>query len=324
MGPIGRREFLVAASALLVAPRMGRAQQAAKVYRLGYLSGGPGTGLFKAHLAALAERGYVEGRNLEVLWRHGDSKVERLPAAADEIVRFRPDVIVTSVNSTTHAALKSTRTIPIVMVVGTDVVKEGFVTSLGRPGGNVTGLTWDVGVESFQKRFEFLKEVVPQVSRVAALWDPGQDAAQFRAEMEKGSARIGARLIVLEFQNDLDALFAAAVREGAQALVTGGGAGMFHRRKEIAELAAKHRLVDIHYSSEFADAGGLMSYAPNLPSLFMRAAYFVDRILKGAKPADLPVEQPTMLEFVVNLKAARARGVTLPQLILLRADRVIE
>lgn len=324
MGLNGRREFLLAVSTLLAAPRIGRAQQAAKVYRLGYLSGGPGTGLFKAHLAALAERGYVEGRNLEVLWRHGDSKVEQLPAAAEDIVRFGADVIVTSVNSTTHAALKATRTIPIVMVVGTDVVTEGFVTNLARPGGNVTGLTWDVGVEVFQKRFEFLKEVVPQISRVAALWDPGQDAARFRTEMEKGSVRIGAQLIVLELQSDLDALFARAAREGAQGLVTGGGAGMFYRRKEIAELAAKYRLVDIHYSSEFADAGGLMSYAPNLPSLFMRAAYFVDRILKGVKPADLPVEQPTKLEFVVNLKAAKSRGVALPQSILLRADRVIE
>lgn len=210
------------------------------------------------------------------------------------------------------------------MVVGTDVVKEGFVTSLARPSSNVTGLTWDVGVEAFQKRFEFLKAVVPQLSRIAALWDPGQDAVQTKAEMEKGSARIGAQLILFDFQDDLEALFAAAVREGAQALVTGGGAGMFYRRKEIAELATKHRLVDIHYSSEFADAGGLMSYAPNLPSLFMRAAYYVDRILKGAKPADLPVEQPTKLELVVNLKAAKARGVMLPQSILLRADRVIE
>jgi putative ABC transport system substrate-binding protein len=288
------------------------------------LLGGPGISLVEAHLAALRERGYVEGRNLEVLWRHGDGKVERLPAAADELVRWRPDVIVTSINSTTHAVVKATQTIPVVMVVGTDIVNEGFVESLPRPGRNVTGLTWDVGVEAFQKRFDFLKQVVPDLSRIAALWDPGQDAVQMKAEMEKASARIGAQLILLEFQDDLEVLFATAARERAQALVTGGGAGMFYRRKQIVELATKYRLVDIHYSSEFADAGGLMSYAPNLPSLFVRAAYYVDRIFRGAKPIDLPIEQPTKLELVVNLKMARARGVALPQSLLLLADRVIE
>jgi putative ABC transport system substrate-binding protein len=273
----------------------------------------------------LRERGYVEGRNLEVLLRHGDGKVELLPEAARELVRAAPDVIITSINATTRAALAATRTIPIVMTIGSDVVAEGLVASLARPGGNVTGLTWGVGaLGQMPKRFEFVKEAIPRVSRIAALWDPGQDAAIGREALEQGAAAVGARLILLEFQDDLESLFATAAGEGAQALITGGGGRMFRRRNEVVELAVRHRLVDVHYTSEFVEAGGLMSYGPSLPGNYRRAAYFVDRILKGTRPADLPVEQPREFELVVNLKAAQSRGLTLPPSILLRANREIK
>ena len=325
VGLAGRRQFLAVSSALLGA-QLVYAQQAGRIHRIGFLStsGSGGAELRRTLLDGLREVGYVEGRNLEVLLRHGDGKVELLPEAANELVRTRPDVIVTSINATTRAALKATRTIPIVMVIGTGVVEEGFIASLARPGGNVTGLTWGVDTGQIAKRFEFLKETIPQVSRIAVLWDPGQDAAITRSALERGAAAVGARLILLEFQNDLDALFATAAREGAQALVTGGGARMFRRRKDVVALAAKHRLADVHYASEFVETGGLMSYAPSLSGNYKRAAAYVDRILKGARPADLPVEQPTRFELVVNLQAARVRGITMPRSILLRADRVIE
>jgi putative ABC transport system substrate-binding protein len=312
--------------ALLAAPPAAQAQPAGKVYRIGFLSisGSGGADLRRILLDGLRERGYVEGRNLEILLRHSDGKIDLLPEAATELVRARPDVIVTSINATTRAALKATQTIPIVMVIGTDVVREGFIATLAKPGGNVTGLTFQADGGQIAKRFEFLKELIPRVSRIAALWDPGQDAPIARSQLEQGAAAVAARLIVLEFQDDLDALFAAAVREGAQALITGGGTRMFRRRKELVALAAKHRLADVHYTSEFVEAGGLMSYAPSLPDNYKRAAAYVDRILKGASPADLPVEQPSRFELVVNPKAAQVRGLTLPQSILIRADRVIE
>jgi putative ABC transport system substrate-binding protein len=327
MSPVGRRQFLLAAGSVLVgAPRV-HAQPAARIHRIGFLStsGTGGAELRRALLDGLRERGYVEGGNLEVLLHHGDGKIDLLPEAARALVRATPDVIVTSINATTRAAMAATRTIPIVMTIGSDVVGEGFVASLAKPGGNVTGLTWGVDVTGqMPKRFEFVKETIPRVSRIAAFWDPGQDAAIGRAALEQGAAAVGARLILLEFQDDLEALFAAAVREGAQALITGGGGRMFRRRAELVALAAKHRLADVHYTSEFVEAGGLMSYGPSLPGNYRRAAAYVDRILKGARPADLPVEQPSRFELVVNLKAALARGLTLPPSILVLADRVIE
>jgi putative ABC transport system substrate-binding protein len=321
---VDRRTFLVRVVGLLVAPLAAEAQR--KAYRIGFLStsGSGGEDLRRTLLDGLRERGYVEGWNLEVLLHHGDGKIDRLPEAATDLVRARPDVIVTSVNATTRAALKATRTISIVMVIGSDVVGEGFVASLAKPGGNVTGLTFEADTGLMAKRFEFIKETIPRISRVAALWDPGQDAAIGRARLEEAAAAAGARLILLEFREDLDALFATAVREGAQAVVTGGGGRMFRRRQELVALAAKHRLPDFHYVREFVDAGGLISYAPSLPGNYRRAAGFVDRILKGATPADLPVEQPSTFELVVNLKAAKALGLTIPPAVLARADEVIQ
>jgi putative ABC transport system substrate-binding protein len=277
-----------------------------------------------AFLDGLRESGYVEGRNLVFDVRHGDGKPERMPEVARELVAGKPDVIVTGVNLQTRAARDATRTIPIVMSVGTDVVAEGFVASLARPGGNITGVTWDVGLEVMPKRFEYLKEAVPKLSRVAVLWDQGQDAPDFKSSIAEGGRSVGLTLVWIDYDEDHEQMFRAAARERVQALFTGGGARLFRHRKAIVELALKYRLPDTHYSGEFVEAGGLMSYAPNLPNLFRRAATYVDKILRGAKPADLPVERPTKLDLVINLKTAKALGLTVPQSLLLRADRVIE
>ena len=321
-----RRHFMIATSALLVAS-LARAQTAGKVPRVGFLALYPPDG-FQHLIAALMEgfrgHGYVDGRNLVFEWHHADGKVERLAEAALELARSRPDVIVTGTNPGTNAAKRATQTIPIVMIVSTDVVKEGFVSSLARPGGNITGLTWDVGLEIVAKRFEFLKEVLPKISRVAVLWDPGQDAAGFESVIKEGAASVGVKLIWLNVAEDLEPAFAEARRAGAQAIFTGGGARLFRLRKEVVALAARYRLPDSHYSAEFAEAGGLMSYAPNVPDMYRRAATYVDKILRGAKPADLPIERPTRLDLLVNRTTAKALGLSLPQSLLLRAERVIE
>ena len=326
MGQVQRRQFLMAAGALLAAP-LARAQTAGRIYRVGYLATYPPqtfSQLLVALIEGLRDLGYVEGRNLVFDRRHADGKTERLPEVASELARSNPDVIVTSVNAQTHAAKRATQTIPIVMIVGTDVVAEGFVASLARPGGNITGLTWDVGLEIMAKRFEFLKEALPRVSRVAVLWDPGQDAQAFRRVIEQGAAAVGVTLIWPEVTDDLEKAFATAVRERAEAVFTGGGSRLFRMRKEVVELAARHRLPDTHYSGEFVEAGGLMSYAPNLPDMFKRAATHIAKILRGAKPGDLPVEQPAKVDLLINLKTAKALGITIPPSLLIRADRVIE
>jgi putative ABC transport system substrate-binding protein len=311
----------------LLATSFARAQTPTKVHRVSLLATIPPQTvqhLVTALTEGLRSRGYVEGRNLVFEYRHSDGKTEGLSERAAELVRSRPDVILTGTNPQTHAARRATQTIPIVMIVGTDVVHEGIVASLGRPGGNVTGLTWDVGVVVVAKRFELLKEALPKLSRVAVLWDPGADAARFESAIGEGAASASLKLIWLKVTDDLEALFGEAQRAGAEAVFTGGGGRLFRLRKEVVALAARHRLPDMHYSAEFVEAGGLMSYGPNLPDMFRRAAIHVDKILRGAKPAELPVEQPNQIDLVVNLKTAKALGLSLPNSLLVRADRVIE
>ena len=317
---------MIATSALLTAS-LARAQVAGKVPRVSFLAIYPPEGfqhLITALTDGLRDHGYVDGRNLVFEWRHAGGKLERLAEVALELARSKPDVIVTGTNPSTNAAKRATQTIPIVMIVSTDVIKEGIVSSLSRPGGNITGLTWDVGLEIVAKRFEFLKEVLPKISRVAVLWDPGQDAAGFESVIKEGAASVGVKLIWLNVADDLEPAFAEARRAGAQAIFTGGGARLFRLRKEVVALAARYRLPDSHYSAEFAEAGGLMSYAPNVPDMYRRAATYVDKILRGAKPADLPIERPTRLDLLVNRTTAKALGLSLPQSLLLRAERVIE
>lgn len=329
MTRLSRRRLLLSAGALLL-PAAARAQSAERVYRVVYFS------LYRPMTRnrytdiltlALRELGYVEGRNLAFEHRHADGQVGRLPEVAREIVRDNPDIIVTSNNVFTRIAQQATRTIPIVMVVGTDVIGEGFVANLSRPGGNITGLAWEAGVGVYSKRIEFLKEILPGVSRVALLWDQGQDAAAFRQVFETDATAAGLQVIRLDMEKEegnLEPLFVNAVRQGAQALATGGGNRLFRQHKRVVELAARYRLPDTHYDSVFVEAGGLMSYAPNLQGLFKRSATYVDRILKGANPADLPVEQPTQFDLVINLKTASALGLAVPRSLLLRADRLLE
>lgn len=323
-----RRAFLAGFGALAMA-WSARAQPPEGLHRIGYLSfnpANPDSPNMKALREGMSELGYVEGRNWVLEIRDAGGKAERLVEAARALVALDPKVIVTAVNAQTRAAREATQTIPIVMVVGTDVVHEGFAASLARPGGNITGLTWDVGPEVIAKRFEFLRDAVPNLVRVAVLWDPGQDAAAFESAIAQGAAKAGLKLVWLNLKitDDLEQLFASAAREGAQALLTGGGARLFGRRKQIVALAAKYRLPDAHYTGEFVEAGGLMAYAPSLTGLFRGAASYVDRILRGAKPGALPIEQPTRIDLLINLGRAKALGLTLPPLLLVRADRVIE
>ncbi|MEX2198668.1 MAG: ABC transporter substrate-binding protein [Burkholderiales bacterium] len=329
MTRLSRRRLLLASGALFL-PAATRAQPAGRVYRVVYFT------LYRPQTrnrytdilkVALRELGYVEGRNMVFDYRHADGQVERLPEVAREIARDNPDVIVTGVNAFTRIARQATSTIPIVMVVGTDVIREGLVANLSRPGGNVTGLAWEAGVGVYTKRIEFLKEILPGLSRVALLWDQGQDAAAFRQVFENDATAAGLQVIRLDMEKeeaDLEPHFVKAVRERAQALATGGGTRLFRQHKRVVELAAKYQLPDTHYDSIFVEAGGLMSYAPSLQGLFRRSAVYVDRILKGANPADLPVEQPTQFDLVINVGTARTLGITIPQSLLLRADRLIE
>jgi putative tryptophan/tyrosine transport system substrate-binding protein len=322
-----RRAFVALIGSALALPPLARAQRREKVHRVVYISPNPVqtvSPLVAALLDGLRELGYSQGRNLAFEVRHADGKQERLAEVVRELVASKPDVIVTGINISTHLVRRATQTIPIVMTVGTGVVEEGIAASLARPGGNVTGVTWDVGLEVMPKRFEFLKEAVPGLSGVAVLWDQGQDAAEFRRSIEQGGAAAGVTLIWINYDDDHDHMFKAAVRERAQAVFTGGGARFFRHRKAIVELAARYRLPDTHYSSEFVEAGGLMSYAPNLANLFRRAAVYVDKILRGANPAELPIERPVKLDLVINLAKAKSLGLTIPQSLLLRADRVIE
>ena len=321
-----RRRLLLVAGALLW-PTTVQAQPAARMHRVVYLTlyRPQARNPYTEHLtASLRELGYVEGRNLGFEYRHADGDVSRLPHVAREIVESRPDVIVTGVNALTRVAQQATRDIPIVMVVGTDVVREGLVASLPRPGGNVTGLTWDAGLEVFSKRIEYMHALMPDLSRVAVMWDQGQDAGALRDVLARDTRAKGWSVAWLEYSEDLEPLFVKAAQQGAQALITGGGTRMFRHRARIAELAARHRIPDFHYDSAFVEAGGLMSYAPSLQGLFRRSAIYVDRILRGAKPGELPIEQPTQFELVVNLKTARTLGLRLPDSLLLRADRVVE
>jgi putative ABC transport system substrate-binding protein len=325
---VDRRRFVALIGALGAQfALIGRAQQTGRVFRVVYLGvspPGPNQHLYSAFLDGMRDLGYSEGRNLVFEFRHVDGKWERLPELAREVAASKPDVILTGINIQTREARKATRTIPIVMTVGTGVVEEGLVARLARPGGNITGVTWDVGLEVMPKRFDFLKEAVPGLSRVAVLWDQGQDTAGFKDAIAQGGKAAGVTLIWIDYTDDLEQMFKIAVREGAQAVFTGGGARFFRQRKAIAELATEYRLPDTHYSGEFVEAGGLMSYAPNLPNLFKRSATYVDKILRGANPAELPVERPIKLDLVINLKTAKALGLKIPQSLLIRADRVIE
>jgi putative ABC transport system substrate-binding protein len=308
-----------------------RAQQpAGRVYRVGYLtitSREQQLHLIKAFEEGLRSLGYRVGENVVIEYRFANGEVERLPALAADLVRLGVDVIVTGVNPNTVAAMKATTTIPIVMTNSVDPVGTGLVASLARPGGNVTGLTQDTGGELNGKRLELLKETIPNLSRVGILWNP--DFAPNRSRltsMREATQALGLTLVPVEARG-LDALeqaFATMVRERAQAFVLLGDGVLFNYRGQIAVVAVRNRLPAISGFKESAEAGLLLTYGADAQDLFRRSAVFVDKIFKGAKPADLPVEQPIKFELVVNLKTARALGLTLPPTLLARADEVIE
>jgi putative ABC transport system substrate-binding protein len=324
-----RRAFLgvAAAGGLIVMPVVARAQQVDKIRRIGFLSLQSGlTSTTEAFHQGLRELGYVEGRNLIIEYRWAATKEERLPELAAELVRLKVEVIVTAAAPTIEAARRATSTIPIVMAAVADPVGSGLVASLARPGGNVTGLT-ALSTELAGKRLQLVRELVPKATRVAVLAYHGTSATRlFLAEMRAAAQQLGVQLVVQEVNEagDLPGAFTAMQRERAQALIVQVTPFSADNAKRIVELAAQHRLPAMYDVRSFVEAGGLVSYGPSLPEMFRRAAFYVDRILKGAKPADLPIEQPTRFELVINMKAAKALGLAIPQSLLLRADQVIQ
>jgi putative ABC transport system substrate-binding protein len=279
----------------------------------------------EAFQKALHKLGYVEGKNILIEYRYAEGKLDRLPAFAAELVRLKVDVIVTAGASGTGPAKEATATIPIVMAQDGDPVATGVVASLARPGGNITGLS-TLAPELSGKRLELLKEIVPNLSRVAVFGSSTQsNYAQFLKELELASKAFGVKLHNLDLlgPKDIETAFRAAAREHAGAVLVLASPVALSQRQQILDLAVKSRLPIIFPQNEYVEDGGLMSYAPSYADLFRRAAIYVDKILKGAKPADLPVEQPTKFEFTINLKAAKQIGLTVPPNVLVRADRVI-
>jgi len=316
--------------AFVDAPLEVAAQQAGKVYRMGYLSTPTRESVengLQAFLRKLRELGWVEGQNLVIEYRWAEGNVERLPDLAAELVRRNVDVIVAPAGSAALAAKKATSSIPIVMIFPSDPVELGLVASLSRPGGNITGTTFTPGPEIFGKQLQILKETIPRASRVAILSNPADPSFALQMKEVEATARtLRIRLQQVEARGpeEFDGAFAAMAQERADALVIGGTSTFLAHRTRLAELAAKARLPTMYSFRESVEAGGLMAYAVNMADFVGRAAVYVDRIFKGAKPADLPVEQPTKFELVVNLKTAKALGLTVPPSVLQRADDVIQ
>ena len=306
------------------------AQQPKRIPRIGYLSSGSGAAnspRAEAFRQGLRDLGYVEGKNIAIEHRGAEGKLDRLPDLAAELVRMKVDVIVTGGNSAIRAAKRATSEIPIVMPHTADPVGDGFVVSLARPGRNITGLTSSAGYELSGKRLELLKETIPKTDRVAVLRDPGNlGTAQSLKETETAARSLKVDVESLQVGNskDFEAAFQAAVTKHVDALMVLAG-GLFNsHRSRIVNLAAKSRLPAMYSEQEYVLVGGLVSYATNIEDLYRRAANYVDKILKGSNPGDLPVEQPTKLELVINLKTAKQIGLTIPPNVLARADKVIK
>jgi putative ABC transport system substrate-binding protein len=326
-----RRHFLLTSLAGAAAvPLAARAQPTGKVSRIGFIvTGTPNeTGhLIQALNKGLRELGYVEGRNVVFERRFGEGRQEKLPALAAELVQLKVDVIVTGSNPVIAAVKQATATIPVVMAVSRDPVGANFIASLARPGGNITGLANDADPEIIGKNLELLKEAAPRVSRVAFLWNPVPPGAGTSKHAVESAARsLGVTLQSVEVRRptEFEGAFAAMVRERANGVVVAQDPIALGSRSQVVLLAARSRLPAVYGVREFAEAGGLMSYGPNIADQFQRAAFYVDRILKGAKPGDLPVEQATKFELVINLKTAKALGLTIPRSLLARADQIIE
>jgi putative ABC transport system substrate-binding protein len=319
---MNRRAFVrTLAGGLLTTPLAAEAQEAAKVRKVGELH--PGTGS-EERLAALREAGYVEGQNLVVERRHADGHIERLPALAVELIGLKPDVILATGLDAIRAAKNATKIIPIVMAFAEDPIGKGLVASLARPGGNVTGVTLVAAGTMAAKRVEVFKEAMPRARRIALLSWPGMEAAQAK-EAEQAARALKIETILVEVRNgDYEGAFSALAAERADALFVLSNPLLNRDRKRIIALAARHRLPAFYEWRESAEDGGLLAYGAKIRDLNLRVVAFVDKILKGAKPADLPVEQPTSFELVINLKTAKALGLTIPPALQQRADQVIE
>jgi putative ABC transport system substrate-binding protein len=318
------------AISLFAAPIAAQDKPAGKVWRIGILqTSAPKdeAGRVAALEQGLAELGYFGGRNIVLVNRNAGQQVGRLPEFAAELVRARVDVIVTSTNPATLAAKTATATIPIVMTVGVEPVAAGLVASLAKPGTNVTGLTFDVDATQLAaKRLEILKELLPSVSRVAVLWNPGYAPGSLRFKgTEQAGRSLGITIVSVHFSEGSDAERTfTAIRAQAEAVTVLSDPVTVARRPDIIEMAARYRVPTIYALREWVEDGGLISYATSLNDQWRRAARYVDKIFKGAKPVDLPVEQPSTFELVINLKTAKALGITVPHSLLLRADQVIQ
>jgi len=324
-----RISALVLSAMLLALSLPAEAQQQAKVSRIGYLISGArsdSNSFAYAFRDGLRDLGYVEGKNIVVEYRYAEGKNDRFPSLVAELVQLKVDVLVVTALPAILAAKQATKTIPIVMITTTDPVASGAVESLAHPGGNITGLV-RLTRELNGKRLELLKEAAPKISRVGVLWVRG-----LRLEIAFKDYEVAARALKMPIQSlevrgpspDLDGAFQAAAKERASALITIGDALLNRYQQRITELAKRNRLPSVYDTSAWVEAGGLMSYSANDLEVFRRAAWYVDKILKGAKPAELPVEQPTKFEFVINLKTAKALNLMIPQSVLFRADKVIK
>src|SRR5215831_6285782 len=323
-----RRRFVGAfAGSLAIAHALARAQPSGKVYRVGFLLGATResvASLFDALGQGLRELGYVDGRNVVFEQRYGSGQMERLPELAAELVRMKVDVIVTGTNIHVAAVRRATSTIPIVFIFAADPVGSGFVRSLARPGGNATGLSADASPELWPKYLTMLKEIVPRLSRVGVM---GQVVTQVGfAELREASKKLDLALEVADLRgaDDFDPAFAAMIAKRIGALMVIIGPLTYLLKERIAEAALKSHLPTISNANQYAQAGLLLSYGPDLTDLYRRGATYVDKILHGANPADLPVEQPSKYELAINLKTAKTLGLALPQSLLMRAEEVIQ
>lgn len=321
------RKTFILALAFLSAAVLAQAQQASKIHRVGVLlhDGAP-PGLLEAFREGLRELGYVEGKNITIELRNAAGKNERLSALADELLRLKVDVILAVNTPSAHAAKKATATIPIVITRVADPVQSGLVASLARPGGNVTGLSLlPEGLAA--KKIQLIREILPGISRVAVLFNADNPGAILvMEETERAGSQAGLQVLRLPVRgpSEFPGAFQAATRARAEALFVLDDAAFTKHRGQILKLAANHSLPVASLYKDFAEAGGLIAYGPSLPASYRRAAHYVDRLLKGAKPSDLPVEQPMHFDLVVNLKTAKALGLTIPPSVLLSANHVIE
>jgi putative ABC transport system substrate-binding protein len=334
---VKRRAFLCGSVAMLVPPLKAEAQQAGKLHRVGVLTGMAnvealrqgvltGSANVEALRQGLRDLGYREGTDVVIVQQNVEGRFDRLDAAVAQLMRSGVDVIVAGGSESVQAARRATISIPIVMTTVGDPVGQGFVTSFAKPGGNITGLS-NVVSDLAPKWLELLRSVAPSIKRVAVLWNPPQPAHQdLLKELERGAVSLGLELqpLAVRTDGDLDGAFVTATRERVGALTMLGSVVHFLNLRRIADFAKQSKLPAVSWTREFVDLGGLMSYGVNQVGQYRRAAYFVDKILKGARPADLPIEQPSTFEFIINLKTAKALGLTIPPSLLARADQVIE